>query len=72
MELPHPRFLLAISVDVRHSQTHRAQGYAGGRKTNKSTITGMRLMDCICKIMAELIDYFPDLLVILGGSCLSD
>lgn len=29
----------------------------------------MWLMDCICEVVAELINDFPDLLMILGSGC---
>jgi len=52
--------------------THRSKSNSRGSQTYQATVSGMRLMDSICIIVAQLVNDGFDLCVILHDDQLAD
>jgi hypothetical protein len=52
--------------------THRSKSNSRGSQTYQATVSGMRLMDSICIVIAELVDDGLDLSIVLRDDQLAD
>ena len=63
---------LSDMVHPQAASTYGSKSNGSGCETNETTIASLRLMDGIGKVLTELINDFPDLVVIFVGASFSD